>query len=40
VNQRRRIAQPADQIRETRRDLKRRLRISALRSSGFENAVE
>jgi len=40
VNQRRRVAQPADQIRDTRRHLKRRLRISALRSSRFENAVE
>lgn len=40
VNQRRRVSQPADQNRETRRNLKRRLRVSALHSSRFENAVE
>jgi hypothetical protein len=40
VNQRRRTTQPADQIRETRSHLKRRLRLSVLRSSRLENAVE
>jgi hypothetical protein len=40
VNQRRRTTQPADQIRETRSHLKRRLRLSELRSSRLENVVE
>ncbi|MGH7988679.1 MAG: hypothetical protein ACREDS_00585 [Limisphaerales bacterium] len=40
VNQRRRPSQSEDQIQESRGALKRRLRLSELRSSRLENAVE